>query len=82
MDKPKMVLAGVDAGAKMLVELTGEPDVAAAAIVIKQNNNAKIRIAPGRAELCAYRIFHTKRVLSAAVCLKVSPLRRGIEGYL
>jgi len=74
MDKPKMVLAGVDAGAKMLVELTGKSDVAAAAIVMKQNNKAKIRIAPGRAELCAYRIFHTERVPSAAVCLRVSSL--------
>jgi hypothetical protein len=64
-----MVFAGVDAGAKIFVELTGEPGVAAAATAMKQNNNAKVRIALRVAELCRCRIFHTRRAASAAVCL-------------
>jgi hypothetical protein len=52
MDKPKIVFAGVDAGAKILVELIGESAVAEAATTTKQNKNAKIRIAVRLAELC------------------------------
>jgi hypothetical protein len=69
MDKPKIVLAGVDAGAKILVELTGESAVAEAATAMKQNKSAKIRIARRLAELCRYRIFHLERAVSVAVCL-------------
>jgi len=72
MDNPKMVFAGVDAGAKIFVELNVEPGVAAAATAMKQTNNAKIRIALCVAELCRCRISHTKRAASAAVCLAVS----------
>ena len=57
MDKPKIVFAGVDAGAKMLVELNGESAVAEAASAVKQNKKAKIRIALPLAELCRCRIF-------------------------
>ena len=38
-----MVLAGVEAGAKIFVELNDEPGVAAAAKAVEQNDNAKIR---------------------------------------
>jgi hypothetical protein len=61
MDKPKIVLAGVDAGAKILVELTGESAVAEAATAMKQNKSAKIRSALRLAELCRCRIFHLQR---------------------
>jgi hypothetical protein len=59
MDKPKMVFAGVDAGAKMFVELNGEAAAAAAAAVMKQYNRAKFRIPLRVAELFPYRMFHT-----------------------
>jgi hypothetical protein len=52
-----MVLAGVDAGAKMLVELNRESVIAEAAGAIRHNKNAKIRIALPLAELCRCRIF-------------------------
>jgi hypothetical protein len=71
MDKPKMVFAGVDAGAKIFVELNGEPGVAAPATAMKQTNNAKIRIVLYVADLCGCRIFHSERAASAAVCLAV-----------
>jgi hypothetical protein len=48
-DKPKMVFAGVDAGAKMFVELNRESGAAAAA-AMKHTNNPKIRIALRRVE--------------------------------
>ena len=70
MDKPKMVFAGVDAGAKIFVELNGESGAAAAA-AMKQNNDARVLIALLVAELCPCRIFHTTRAASAAVCLAV-----------
>jgi hypothetical protein len=52
MDRPKIVFAGVDAGAKIFVELNEESAVAAATTVRKLNNKAKIRIALRVAELC------------------------------
>jgi hypothetical protein len=76
MDKSKMVFAGVDAGAKIFVELTGDPGVAAAPNAIKQSDNAKIRIALRVAEFCRCRIFQTRRVVSAAVCWAVSNIAR------
>jgi hypothetical protein len=58
MDKPKMVIAVVAAGAKIFVEPGGDPGVAAAAAAMKQNNNARIRtIALRVADLCPHRIF-------------------------
>jgi hypothetical protein len=66
-----MLFAGVDAGAKMLVELNGESALAEAATAIKHNKNAKIRIALRLAGLCRCGIFHLKRSASAAVCLAV-----------
>jgi hypothetical protein len=51
IDKPKMVFAGVDAGAKILVELNGK-SCSAAAAAMKQNNNPRILIALRVAELC------------------------------
>ena len=51
MERPKMVFAGVDAGAKIFAELNGNPVVAALASVVTQNNNASL-IAPGLIELC------------------------------
>lgn len=44
MDKPKMVFAGVDAGAKMCVELNEEAVVWAARITL-QDHNAQRRVA-------------------------------------
>jgi hypothetical protein len=46
IDKPKIVFAGVVAGAKIFVELKGTPVVAALASAVKQNNNARTLIAP------------------------------------
>jgi hypothetical protein len=40
IDNPKIVRAGVDAGAKILVELTGEPADSAAAATMHQNKSA------------------------------------------
>jgi len=68
MDKSKIVFAGVDAGAKMFVELKGESGVAEAA-AMKPINNARTRIALGVTESCTCRIFHQKRAASLAVCL-------------
>ena len=62
-----MVLAGVDAGEKMFVELTGEPDGAAPATVMKQINSATRAIASRLVGFCRCRIFHTKRAPSDAV---------------
>jgi hypothetical protein len=59
MDKPKMVFAGVDAGAKIFVELDGESGAAAAAAT-KQSKTAKILIAFRVAELCPRRIVIQK----------------------
>jgi hypothetical protein len=56
-----MLLAGVVAGAKILVELKGESGVAAAAVATKQNHDSKILITLRLAML------HTKRAASAAV---------------
>jgi hypothetical protein len=42
MDNPKMVFAGVDAGAKIFVELSGELAGSAAATTIDQNRNTNI----------------------------------------
>jgi hypothetical protein len=67
MDKPKMAFAGVDAGAKMFVELRGEPGEAAPATVMKEINNATSLIASRVVELCRCRIFHIKRAASDAV---------------
>lgn len=61
-----MVFAGVDAGAKIFVELNGEPGVVAAA-AMKQNSNARILVALRVAQLC--RMFHKGRARAAAVCL-------------
>jgi len=63
-----MVFAGVDAGAKIFVELNGDSGVAAAATV-KQNNNDRILVALRIAQLCPCRMFHTRRAPSASVCL-------------
>jgi hypothetical protein len=74
MDKPKMVLAGVDAGAKMFVDLNGEPGVAAAATAVKQHNSATMTIALRVAWLCWCRIPHTKGAVLAADCLMLGTL--------
>jgi hypothetical protein len=77
MDRSKMVFAGVDAGAKMFVELKGDPGEAAPASVVKQiNNNARILIASRMVKLCRFRMFHTKRAASDAVWLGVLGNRR------
>ena len=52
IDKPKIVFAGVDAGAKIFVELTGESGPARATAAMKQNSKAKIRIVLRVAKLC------------------------------
>jgi hypothetical protein len=70
MDKPKMVFAGVDAGAKIFVELSGESGAAAAA-AMKQNSNTRLLVALRAAEFFPCRIFHKGRAASAAVCLAV-----------
>jgi hypothetical protein len=44
MDNPKIVFAGVDAGAKISVELNRESGEAAAVTATKQNNKAKIAV--------------------------------------
>lgn len=82
MDKPKMVFAGVDAGAKMFVELTGGPGTAAAPIARKPHNNKKIQTAVRGAELCWCRISHRKRVPSSAVCLAVLEVVSASGRYL
>jgi hypothetical protein len=69
MDKPKMVWAGVDAGAKIFVELNGE----AAAAAMKQYNRAKFRIPLRVAELFPYRMFHTGRARIGCGLLEVVP---------
>ena len=43
MDSSTMVLAGVDAGANIFVDLTGGLGVAAAATAMKQNDTATLR---------------------------------------
>lgn len=65
-----MVFAGVDAGAKTLVELNGEPG-AAAADARKQNHKARILIALLVAELCPCRIFKEKEPHRLSFCLAV-----------
>jgi hypothetical protein len=67
MDNPKMVFAGVDAGAKIFVELNGESGAAVAA-AMKQYNRAKFRIPLRVVELCPYRMFHTGRARIDAFC--------------
>ena len=62
-----MVLAGVDAGARMFVELKGELAKALLATAMKQINDATTLIAPRVVESCRCRIFHTKRAGSDAV---------------
>src|SRR5579872_58937 len=68
MDKPKMVFAGVDAGAKIFVELNGELGMAADA-AMEQNSNARLLVALRVAQLFPCRMFHKGRARSAAVCL-------------
>jgi hypothetical protein len=72
MDKPKMVWAGVDAGAKIFVELNGESG-AAAAVAMKQYNRAKFRIPLRVAELFPYRMFHTGRARIGCGLLEAVP---------
>jgi hypothetical protein len=67
IDKSKMAFAGVDAGAKMFVELKGESGAAAAAIVKKQKRHAPCNVRL-LAELYPYRMFHTGRACTGAVC--------------
>ena len=66
-DKPKMVFAGVEAGAKIFVELNGESG-AAAAVATKLKKPATFRRARPVAELRPYCMFHTERALPGAVC--------------
>jgi hypothetical protein len=78
MDKPKMVFAGVDAGAKMFVELNGESAAAAAATAMKQYNRAKVRIPLRVVELCPYRMFHTGRVRIGCGLLAAVPTPKAV----
>ena len=57
MDRPKMAFAGVDAGAKILVELNGDSVAAAADTARKEKINAKIRASLCVAKLCWCLIF-------------------------
>jgi hypothetical protein len=56
MDKPKIVFAGVDAGAKIFVELNGDWG-AEAATAMNEKNNAKVVIALRVAELVRTACF-------------------------
>ena len=67
MDKPKIVFAGVDAGAKVFVELKGRQVVAALATTRMQNNDARTLIAHRVVELCRCRILHPKRAASGPI---------------
>ena len=68
MDKPKIVFAGVDAGAKIFVELNGESGAAAAAVATKQKRPATFRSARLVAGLHPYCMFHRGRARPCAVC--------------
>jgi hypothetical protein len=68
MDKPKMVFAGVEAGAKIFVELNGESGAAAAASALKQKRHAKFFAAFFVAELFPCRMFHKSRARIETVC--------------
>src|SRR6266567_8788988 len=64
-DNPKIVFAGVEDGAKMLVELNGEAvGPAAAAAVIHQKKDADIDSALSRPGYCPFRIV----LLPAFIC--------------
>jgi len=78
MDKPKMVFAGVDAGAKIFVELNGEAGAAAAATAMKQYNRAKFRIPFRVAELFPYRMFHTRRARIGCGLLAAVPTPKAV----
>ena len=61
MGRPKMVLAGVDAGARIFVELKGNPVVAALAIAVT-HSDARTLFAPRRVKFVSVpHISDTKR---------------------
>ena len=67
-DNPKIVFAGVDAGAKILVELTGEPAGSAAAATMYQKKSATAWNTQRVTRICPYRI-----ALIPFICYSAEP---------
>jgi hypothetical protein len=78
-DNPKIVFAGVDAGAKIFVELNGEPaGSAAAAAATYQKKNANTCSTPRMTECFSFRIA----MIPAFICWQPGSNNRSVIGRL